>query len=149
MIWLAYILAGAGAGIVTGTAGLSAAVVITPVLASRILGKTILAMFLGCIIGWVRGFIGSGGILLLTVFILVLSCNLKVTVGTSTMIMTLVALTGAVSHFSMGAGAEILPFCIVVIACLIAAVVSARFANKCNIRRLNRIMVLCCSFRGQ
>ena len=31
MIWIAYILAGLGAGVVTGLAGLSAAVVITPV----------------------------------------------------------------------------------------------------------------------
>ena len=34
MIWIAYIMAGLGAGIVTGLAGLSAAVVITPVLVS-------------------------------------------------------------------------------------------------------------------
>ena len=32
MIWLIYLLAGLGAGIVTGLAGLSAAVVITPLL---------------------------------------------------------------------------------------------------------------------
>ena len=241
MIWLVYILAGVGAGIVTGMAGLSAAVVITPLLVSvcgwesydavtvalasdvlasmftavtyhksgnidikrgslvaitaffgsiigsycgylfsqqspdglgylsmattiflgfkflikpivggetadsakghQTIGKTILAMFLGCLIGWVCGFTGSGGgILMLTVFTLVLSYNLKVAVGTSTMIMTLVALTGAISHFSMGAEVELLPFSIVVITCLVSAVVSARFANKCNIRRLNRII---------
>ena len=34
MIWIVYILAGVGAGIVTGLAGLSAAVVITPLLVS-------------------------------------------------------------------------------------------------------------------
>ena len=77
---------------------------------------------------------------MLTVFTLVLGYNLKVAVGTSTMIMTLVALTGAVSHFSMGAEVEILPFGVVVITCLIAAVVSARFANKCNTKLLNRII---------
>lgn len=241
MIWLVYVFAGIGAGIVTGMAGLSAAVVITPLLASvcgwksydavtvalaadvlasmftaityhksgnidikrgslvaitaffgsiigsycgylfsqqqpdglgylsmlttiflgikflmkpivggdtaedakgmQTLSKTILAMFLGCLIGWVCGFTGSGGgILMLTVFTLVLGYNLKVAVGTSTMIMTLIALTGAISHFSMGAEVEILPFCVVVITCLIAAVASARFANKCNIKRLNRII---------
>lgn len=241
MLWIAYIFAGIGAGVVTGMAGLSAAVIITPILVSvcgwqsydavtvalaadvlaslftaatyrksgnidikrgslvaitaffgSIIGsysgylfsqrepdglgyismlttiflgikflvkpivggetaesarnkqtraKTILAMVLGCIIGWVCGFTGSGGgILMLTVFTLVLGYNLKVAVGTSTMIMTLVALTGAVSHFSMGAEVEILPFCVVVITCLIAAVVSARFANKCNTKLLNRII---------
>lgn len=104
-------------------------------------GKTALAMVLGCLIGWVCGFTGSGGgILMLTVFTLVLGYNLKVDVGTSTLIMTLVAMTGAVSHFSMGAKVEVVPFIVVVISCLIAAVVSARFANKCNTRILNRMI---------
>ena len=103
--------------------------------------KTVLAMFLGCGIGWVCGFTGSGGgILMLTVFTLVLGYNLKVAVGTSTMIMSLVALTGAVSHVSMGAQIFPLPMAIVMASCLIGAVVSARFANKCEIKRLNRIV---------
>ena len=104
-------------------------------------GKTILAMALGCGIGWVCDFTGSGGgILMLTVFTLVLGYNLKVAVGTSTMIMSLVALTGAVSHVSLGAQLFPLPMAIVVASCLLGAVVSAKFANRCEIRRLNRIV---------
>lgn len=104
-------------------------------------GKTVLAMVLGCGIGWVCGFTGSGGgILMLTVFTLVLGYNLKVAVGTSTMIMSLVALTGAVSHVSLGAQLFPLPMAIVVVSCLLGAVVSAKFANRCEIRRLNRIV---------
>lgn len=178
-----YILAGLGAGVVTGLAGLSAAVVITPVLvslcgwasydavtvalASDVLASLLSAYtyyknknidlkrgslvtvtaFLGtiigsyCGIGWVCGFTGSGGgILMLTVFTLVLGYNLKVAVGTSTMIMSLVALTGAVSHVSLGAQLFPLPMAIVVASCLLGAVVSAKFANRCEIRRLNRIV---------
>ena len=87
------------------------------------------------------GFTGSGGgILMLTVFTLVLGYNLKVAVGTSTMIMSLVALTGAVSHVSLGAQLFPLPMAIVVASCLLGAVVSAKFANRCEIRRLNRIV---------
>ena len=98
-------------------------------------------MVLGCGIGWVCGFTGSGGgILMLTVFTLVLGYNLKVAVGTSTMIMSLVALTGAVSHVSLGAQLFPLPMAIVVVSCLLGAVVSAKFANRCEIRRLNRIV---------
>ena len=63
-----------------------------------------------------------------------------VAVGTSTMIMTLVALTGAVSHISLGAQLFPLPMAIVVASCLLGAVVSAKFANRCEIRRLNRIV---------
>lgn len=103
--------------------------------------KTVLAMILGCGIGWVCGFTGSGGgILMLTVFTVVLGYNLKVAVGTSTMIMTLVALTGAVSHISMGAQIFPFPMTVVVVSCLVGAVVSARFANKCEIRKLNHVV---------
>lgn len=103
--------------------------------------KTMLAMFLGILIGWVCGFTGSGGgILMLTVFTLVLGYNLKIAVGTSTMIMSLVALTGGISHFVMGAAPQLLPTLLIILACLFAAWVSAKYANKCEIRKLNRIV---------
>ena len=103
--------------------------------------KTILAMILGCLIGWVCGFTGSGGgVLMLTVFTVVLGYNLKVAVGTSTMIMSLVALTGAISHISMGAQIFPFPMFCTIAACLIGAVVSAKFANKCEVKKLNRIV---------
>lgn len=241
MLWIVYIFAGLGAGIVTGLAGLSAAVVITPLLVSvcgwasynavtvalasdvlasllsaytyaksknidlksgalttvtafigTVIGsycgylfsqaqpdglgyismfttiglgikflvkpitsgagssdaenqistkKRILAMILGCGIGWVCGFTGSGGgILMLTVFTLVLGYNLKVAVGTSTMIMSIVALTGATSHIMMGAQLDILPTIVTVAACLVGAVSSAKFANRCEIRKLNKVV---------
>lgn len=111
--------------------------------------KTILAMGLGCLIGWVCGFTGSGGgILMLTVFTLILGYNLKVAVGTSTMIMSIVALTGTVSHVSMGANIYPLPMAVTVISCLIGAVVSARFANKCEIKKLNRVVGVVLSILG-
>lgn len=111
--------------------------------------KIVLAMFLGCGIGWVCGFTGSGGgILMLTVFTLHLGYNLKVAVGTSTMIMTLVALTGTVSHISMGATVEILPTLLVVICCVIGAYVSAKFANKCEIKKLNKVVGTCLGILG-
>lgn len=239
MIWIVYILAGLGAGVVTGLAGLSAAVVITPLLVSvcgwlsydavtvalasdvlasmlsaytyykngnidmkrglyvtltafigTVIGswagylfsqsnpdglgylsmlttiflgfkfllkpvtggndakenalsnkKTVLAMMLGCGIGFVCGFTGSGGgVLMLTVFTLVLGYNLKVAVGTSTMIMTLVALTGAVSHVALGAEIFPLPMTAVVLSCLFGAWISSRYANRCEIRKLNKVV---------
>ncbi|MGN0708183.1 MAG: sulfite exporter TauE/SafE family protein [Faecalibacterium sp.] len=100
-----------------------------------------LAVLLGAGIGWVCGFTGSGGgILMLTVFTLVLGYNLKIAVGTSTMIMTVVALTGAVSHLSMGASVPMGPLVLIVASCVFGAAVSARFANKCEINKLNRVV---------
>lgn len=81
--------------------------------------KTVLAMLLGCFIGWICGFTGSGGgILMLTVFTLVLGYNLKVAVGTSTMIMSIVA------------------------------AVSAKFANRCEIKKLNHVVGVVLMFLG-
>lgn len=103
--------------------------------------RTALAVLCGGGIGWVCGFTGSGGgILMLTVFTLLLGYNLKIAVGTSTMIMTLVALTGVVSHVSMGAQIFPGPMIVVVLSCVLGAIVSAKFANRCEISRLNRIV---------
>lgn len=103
--------------------------------------KTILAMCLGCVIGWVCGFTGSGGgILMLTVFTAVLGYNLKIAVGTSTLIMSVVALTGAISHISMGAELIVFPMVAVIASCLVGAIIAARFANKCEINKLNRVV---------
>lgn len=113
------------------------------------LKKTILAMFLGCGIGWVCGFTGSGGgILMLTVFTMVLGYNLKVAVGTSTMIMTVVALTGAVSHICMGANVDMAPAVVTIFSCLIGAYVSAKFANRCEITKLNKVVGVVLSILG-
>lgn len=103
--------------------------------------RTILAMCLGGLIGWVCGFTGSGGgILMLAVFTVVLGYNLKIAVGTSTLIMSIVALTGTISHFRMGAELKILPMLIVILSYLVGAVIAAEFANKCEIKKLNRIV---------
>ena len=53
---------------------------------------------------------------------------------------TFMALTGAVSHVSLGAQIFPLPMAVVVLSCLFGAWISARFANRCEIKRLNRIV---------
>lgn len=85
---------------------------------------------------------------MLTVFTLLIGYNLKVAVGTSTMIMTLVALTGTVSHLTMGAKVEIIPTLVVVTCCLIGAYVSSKFANKCEIKKLNKVVGTCLLILG-
>lgn len=88
--------------------------------------KTILAMMLGLGIGWVCGFTGSGGgIPMLTVFTIVLGYNLKIAVCTSTMIMSIVALTGTISHFALGASSHLKEMILIVLCCLVSAIVSA------------------------
>ena len=100
--------------------------------------KTLLAVALAFVIGMECGFMGSaGGALMLMVLTIVLGMDTKLAVGTNSMIMALVALTGAVSHVAMGAQVELIPGIIVTVVCTAAAVVSARFANKVSERVLN------------
>lgn len=100
--------------------------------------KTVIARILGFLIGVECGFMGSaGGALMLMVLTMVMGMDTKLAVGTSSMIMTLVALTGAVSHVAMGAAVELIPSLIVTVMCTAGAVVSARFANRVSERKLN------------
>ena len=100
--------------------------------------KTLLAVALAFVIGMECGFMGSaGGALMLMVLTIVLGMDTKLAVGTNSMIMALVALTGAVSHVAMGAQVELIPGIVVTVVCTAAAVVSARFANKVSERVLN------------
>ena len=100
--------------------------------------RTVIALILGFLIGVECGFMGSaGGALMLMVLTMVMGMDTKLAVGTSSMVMTLVALTGAVSHVAMGAEVDLIPSIVVTIMCTIGAVGSSRFANKVSDKVLN------------
>ncbi len=100
--------------------------------------KTLIALVLGFLIGVECGFMGSaGGVLMLMVLTMILGMDTKLAVGTSSLVMTLVALTGAVSHVAMGASVDLLPGIVVTVMCTIGAVYSAKFANKVDEKKLN------------
>ncbi len=101
--------------------------------------RTLIALVLGFLIGIECGFMGSaGGALMLMVLTMVMGMDTKLAVGTSSMVMTLVALTGAVSHIAMGASVDLIPGIVVTVMCTIGAVGSARFANQVEEKTLNR-----------
>ena len=100
--------------------------------------KTLIALVLGFLIGVECGFMGSaGGALMLMVLTMVMGMDTKLAVGTSSMIMTMVALTGAVSHVAMGASVDLIPGIVVTVMCTVGAVGSAQFANRVSERKLN------------
>ena len=69
----------------------------------------------GAVVGLICGFFGAGGgMMMLMVLTMVLGYELKTAVGTSVFVMTFSALTGAVSHFSLGdmPSLSLLFFCI-------------------------------------
>ena len=64
--------------------------------------RIIQSIICGSIIGFICGFIGAGGgMMMLLILTSVLGYELKTAVGTSVFIMTFTALTGAISHFSI------------------------------------------------
>ena len=75
---------------------------------------------------------------MLMVLTLVLGMNTKQAVGTGSVVMTLVALTGAVSHEMMGATVELLPAIVITVACTVGAVYSAKFANRVDEKIMSR-----------
>ena len=120
--------------------------IVKPVMATResmesVDGKKriIQSVLSGMVVGFICGFIGAGGgMMMLLLLTSVLGYELKTAVGTSVFIMAFTALTGAVSHFTIGGMPDIwcLVFCVA--STLLWARIAAKFANKASAVTLNR-----------
>ncbi len=101
--------------------------------------RAIQSVVCGMLIGFICGFVGAGGgMMMLLILTTVLGYELKTAVGTSVFIMTFTALTGAVSHFSIGGAPDWTVFILCVVFTLIWARIAAVFANKASPKTLNR-----------
>lgn len=101
--------------------------------------RVVQSVISGMIVGFICGFIGAGGgMMLLLILTSVLGYELKTAVGTSVFIMTFTALTGSVSHFVIGGMPDVwcLVFC--VFSTLLWARIAAKFANRASAVTLNR-----------
>lgn len=96
----------------------------------------------GIVVGLICGIVGAGGgMMMLIVLVMVLGYDLKTAVGTSVLIMTFTALTGALSHFVIGGGiTDISILIICVLATLFGAWITAKFANKASNEVMNRTL---------
>ena len=93
----------------------------------------------GVLIGFICGFIGAGGgMMMLLILTSVLGYELKTAVGTSVFIMTFTALTGAVSHFMIGGTPDWTVWALCVVFTLLWARIAAVFANRAQPKTLNR-----------
>lgn len=102
--------------------------------------KFIQSLLSGTVIGFICGFIGAGGgMMMLLILTSVLGYELKTAVGTSVFIMSFTAFTGAASHFAIGGLPDPAAFVICVVATLAGAQVAARIANKADAKTLNRM----------
>ena len=101
--------------------------------------RAIQSVVCGTLIGFICGFIGAGGgMMMLLILTSVMGYELKTAVGTSVFIMTFTALTGAVSHFAIGGAPELPVLVLCVLFTLLWARIAAVFANKAQPRTLNR-----------
>jgi uncharacterized membrane protein YfcA len=102
--------------------------------------KAVQSIVCGVIIGFICGFIGAGGgMMLLLILTSVLGYELKTAVGTSVFIMSFTALTGALSHVAIGGPPDLPALVVCMAATLAGARLAAVFANKSEPRKLNRV----------
>lgn len=102
--------------------------------------RAIQSIICGVLIGFICGFIGAGGgMMMLLILTSVLGYELKTAVGTSVFIMAFTALTGAVSHFAIGGVPDLLVCISCVVFTLLWARIAAVFANKAEPKTLNRV----------
>ena len=101
--------------------------------------RAVQSVVCGIVIGFICGFVGAGGgMMMLLILTTVLGYELKTAVGTSVFIMTFTALTGAISHFTIGGAPDWTVLALCVVFTLIWARVAAVFANKAEPKTLNR-----------
>ena len=102
--------------------------------------KAIRSIIGGSVVGFICGFIGAGGgMMMLLVLTSILGYELKTAVGTSVFIMSATALTGSVSHFVIGGMPDVEALILCFISTLAFAQISSFFANKASPKVLNRV----------
>lgn len=108
--------------------------------------RIVQSIICGVIVGFICGFVGAGGgMMMLLILTSVLGYDLKTAVGTSVFIMTFTALTGSISHFTIGGAPDLLVMALCIVFTLIFARIAATFANKAKPETLNRAtgIILC------
>ncbi|MGN1346202.1 MAG: sulfite exporter TauE/SafE family protein, partial [Eubacteriales bacterium] len=101
--------------------------------------RLIRSVLCGMGIGFICGFVGAGGgMMMLLILTSLLGYELKTAVGTSVFIMAFTALTGALSHFTISGPPDPLLLLLCVVFTLLWALTASRLANKAQPKTLNR-----------
>lgn len=103
--------------------------------------RIVLSIACGSVVGFICGFVGAGGgMMMLLLLTAVMGYELKTAVGTSVFIMTFTALTGSVSHFTIGGLPDLRILTLCIAFTLLFALIAAKFANKAEPKVLNRVV---------
>ncbi len=102
--------------------------------------KIVRSLLGGALVGFICGFVGAGGgMMMLLVLTSLLGYELKTAVGTSVFIMSVTALTGAISHFAIGGMPDVTALIVCVASTLLFAQLASLFANRAQPKTLNRV----------
>lgn len=103
--------------------------------------RVVQSIVCGAFIGMICGFVGAGGgMMMLLILTSVMGYELKTAVGTSVFIMAFTALTGAVSHFTIGGLPDGWTLALCMAFTLLFAQIAAKIANKSKPETLNRVV---------
>lgn len=103
--------------------------------------RLIQSIICGCLIGFICGFVGAGGgMMMLLILTSIMGYELKTAIGTSVFIMAFTALTGSISHFVIGGMPDITCLIVCIISTLTFALLASIIANKAKPKILNRIV---------
>ena len=103
--------------------------------------RVIQSVICGTLVGFICGFVGAGGgMMMLLILTSVMGYELKTAVGTSVFIMAFTALTGAVSHFTIGGSPDGWTLALCMAFTLLFAQIAAKIANKSKPETLNRVV---------
>lgn len=103
--------------------------------------RAVQSLVCGAMVGMICGFIGAGGgMMMLLILTSVMGYELKTAVGTSVFIMAFTALTGAVSHFTIGGLPDGWTLALCMAFTLLFAQIAAKIANKSKPETLNRVV---------
>jgi len=103
--------------------------------------RAVQSVVCGIVIGFICGFVGAGGgMMMLLILTSVMGYELKTAVGTSVFIMAFTALTGAVSHFTIGGLPDGWALALCMAFTLLFAQIAAKIANKSKPETLNRVV---------
>lgn len=103
--------------------------------------KILRAIVGGTIVGFICGFVGAGGgVMMLFVLTTFLCYDMHMAVGTSVFIMMFTAFTGSLSHFVIGGVPDSGYLALCIIFTLIWARISAKLANKATATTLSRVV---------
>ena len=103
--------------------------------------KIIKSIIGGCVVGFICGFVGAGGgMMLLFVLTSFLGYEMHIAVGTSVFIMAFTAFTGGISHFIIGGLPDISCLVLCVLFTFVWARIASVIANKASAKTLNRVV---------